>query len=149
MKLDIGGEEKFDTNIEALWTALNDPAVLVKKIEAGLQASLGHAISVIVRSLDQLRALTASEPFQAIKVTPDTRLYVTFLAAPTRSKSGLSIPYESPEKNLLILRVTKDEIFSVVDLGAGGSTIDAMELIEKEFGKKVTTRNWNTIKKLT
>ena len=32
MKLDIGGEEKFDTNIEALWSALNDPAVLVKCI---------------------------------------------------------------------------------------------------------------------
>ena len=32
MKLDIGGEEKFETSIEALWTALNDPAVLVKCI---------------------------------------------------------------------------------------------------------------------
>ncbi len=32
MKLDIGGEETFETNIEALWTALNDPAVLVKCI---------------------------------------------------------------------------------------------------------------------
>ena len=28
MKMDIGGEEKFDVPIEALWTALNDPAVL-------------------------------------------------------------------------------------------------------------------------
>lgn len=28
MKMDIGGEEKFDVAIEALWTALNDPAVL-------------------------------------------------------------------------------------------------------------------------
>ena len=30
MKLDIGGEEKFDVGIETLWTALNDPAVLTK-----------------------------------------------------------------------------------------------------------------------
>jgi carbon monoxide dehydrogenase subunit G len=28
MKMDIGGEEKFDVPIETLWTALNDPAVL-------------------------------------------------------------------------------------------------------------------------
>jgi|SRR5665213_2619170 len=28
MKMDIGGEENFDVTIEALWTALNDPAVL-------------------------------------------------------------------------------------------------------------------------
>ncbi len=32
MKLDIGGEETFDTGIEALWRALNDPAVLQKCI---------------------------------------------------------------------------------------------------------------------
>ena len=32
MKLDIGGEEKFDTGIDALWSALNDPAVLQKCI---------------------------------------------------------------------------------------------------------------------
>lgn len=32
MKLDIAGEEKFDVPIEALWTALNDPAVLQKCI---------------------------------------------------------------------------------------------------------------------
>jgi carbon monoxide dehydrogenase subunit G len=28
MKLDINGEEKFDVGIDALWCALNDPAVL-------------------------------------------------------------------------------------------------------------------------
>ena len=32
MKLDIGGDETFETGIEALWRALNDPAVLEKCI---------------------------------------------------------------------------------------------------------------------
>ena len=32
MKLDIGGEETFEVPIEALWSALNDPAVLKKCI---------------------------------------------------------------------------------------------------------------------
>jgi uncharacterized protein len=32
MKLDIGGEEIFEVPIEALWIALNDPAVLTKCI---------------------------------------------------------------------------------------------------------------------
>lgn len=32
MKLDIGGEEKFDVGIDALWKALNDPEVLKKCI---------------------------------------------------------------------------------------------------------------------
>ena len=32
MKLDIGGEETFEVGIEAMWNALNNPAVLVKCI---------------------------------------------------------------------------------------------------------------------
>ena len=32
MKLDIGGDEKFDVPIERLWAALNDPAVLTRCI---------------------------------------------------------------------------------------------------------------------
>ena len=32
MKLDIGGEETFDSGVDALWRALNDPAVLQKCI---------------------------------------------------------------------------------------------------------------------
>jgi carbon monoxide dehydrogenase subunit G len=32
MKLDIGGEQKFDVPIETLWLALNDPSVLTKCI---------------------------------------------------------------------------------------------------------------------
>jgi carbon monoxide dehydrogenase subunit G len=32
MKLDIGGEETFETSVEALWRALNDPVVLQKCI---------------------------------------------------------------------------------------------------------------------
>ena len=32
MKLDIGGEQKFDAPVERLWQALNDPAVLTRCI---------------------------------------------------------------------------------------------------------------------
>ncbi len=128
--------------------AAADPDALVKSIEAGLQKAFGHAIPVIVRRLDHLRALIASEPFQRVKVTPETRLYVTFRATPGQPKTGLPIPYETPEKNFQILKVKPGEIFSVVDLAAGGTTIDAMGILEKEFGKNVTTRNWNTVKKL-
>jgi uncharacterized protein (DUF1697 family) len=109
---------------------------------------LGLAISVLVRSVAELRALAAAEPFKGIEVTPTTRLYVTFLASPAKPKSGLRIPYMSPKKDLSILKVSGAELFSVVELHEGGSTIDAMGLIEKEFGKNVTTRNWNTIQKL-
>jgi uncharacterized protein (DUF1697 family) len=35
-----------------------------------------------------------------------------------------------------------------VELVEGCSSVDLMEILEKEFGKKITTRNWNTILKM-
>jgi hypothetical protein len=36
----------------------------------------------------------------------------------------------------------------VLWLEKGGRTVESMAVIEKEWGKNVTTRNWNTINKL-
>jgi uncharacterized protein (DUF1697 family) len=38
-------------------------------------------------------------------------------------------------------------ICSVLDLSKTG-TVDAMKVLEKEYGRNITTRNWNTILKL-
>src|SRR5208282_6694847 len=95
----------------------------------------------------QVRALIASDPFHGVAVTPNTRLYITFLATPSKPKS-LAIPYEAPDKSLRILKLSKTEIVSVVELSPQAGTIECMELIGKEFGKNVTTRNWNTVKKV-
>jgi uncharacterized protein (DUF1697 family) len=130
-------------------TPETDVVAIVKQMEACLLKNFNAAISVMVRTLAELRALVASDPFRGVAIAPETRLYITFFSAPTKSKSGLSFPFELPDKSLRILKVTKTEIRSVVTLSANAGTIEAMELIEKEFGKGVTTRNWNTIKKLT
>jgi uncharacterized protein (DUF1697 family) len=125
-----------------------DSSEIAKTINAGLEKIFGLSTSVTVRRIDQLRKLIESDPFQAITITPNTRLYVTFLNGPGQSRNGIKVPYTSPRKVFQVLKVTKTEIFTVVDLSSGGSTLDAMEFIEKEFGKNLTTRNWNTVKKL-
>jgi uncharacterized protein (DUF1697 family) len=121
---------------------------IAETITAGLQKKLGLSSSAIVRRIDQLRKMAEADPFQAVQITPDIRLYVTFMGVPSKSRNGVNIPYVSPDNVFQILKLTKTEIFSVVDLSSGGSTLDAMEFLEKEFGKSLTTRNWNTIKKL-
>jgi uncharacterized protein (DUF1697 family) len=60
----------------------------------------------------------------------------------------LKIPYTSPEKDFRILEVTNREICSVVDLNLGRGTVEAMSILDKEFGKNITTRNWNTVGKI-
>ena len=119
---------------------------LSKKIEEKLKKTFGHEINVIIRTIEELQHLFEANPFKGVKVTPQTRLYITFLSE--KAKSDLQVPFESSDKNFKIIRVTESEICSVLTLSPTKNTIDLMNILEKEYGKKVTTRNWNTIIKL-
>lgn len=123
-------------------TSEKDVTALKKKIEEKLKAVYGYDIETMLRSENQISELIHSDPFQKIPVTKMTRLYITFLAE--KPNSTLQIPYISPQKDFTILKVTDDVIVSHLELIARG-TIDAMNIVEKEYGKKVTTRNWNTV----
>jgi len=120
--------------------------MLTHKIQDKLKKAFGHDIPVILRTADQLRKMAASSPFKKVQVTPETRVYVTFLAKSTKAR--LKIPYESQEMDFRILKTTNTEVFSVVDASKGSGTLESMAFIEKEFGKNVTTRNWNTINRM-
>jgi len=128
-----------------------DRAALARKIEAALGKRWGFDIPAAVRSAEDLQALVAADPFKGIVVTLETRLYITFLGEKT--DSSLKLPYSSPEKDVRIFRVSSGELASVLTLspsreGPGRGTPELMTVLEKAFGKNVTTRNWNTIKKL-
>jgi uncharacterized protein (DUF1697 family) len=123
-----------------------DLAVLKKQVEQLLEATFGFKVDTIIRSARQLGELLQADPFKNIPITPQTRLYITFLSEPP--KSSLKIPYQSPEKDILIIRVSETEVCSVVELNPPRGTPEAMKIIEKEFGSKTTTRNWNTIIKM-
>jgi len=124
-----------------------DKKALTKEIESELKKAFKKDISVILRSLDDLKKLQSSEPFQGIKVTPSIRLYVTFLSEKARPRT-ITIPYTSPQKEFSILHATPMEVFSVLDLSKGKGTPDVMNILEKEFDSNVTTRNWNTVLKV-
>jgi uncharacterized protein (DUF1697 family) len=119
---------------------------LTQKISAYLEKTFGIEIGVLVRTRAEIQKLTDSAPFKKIRVTPQTRLYVTFISG--KPKGALKIPYESPGKEIRILQVSNSAVLSVVTLSPGVGTIDLMGILEKEFGKNITTRNWNTIVKM-
>jgi uncharacterized protein (DUF1697 family) len=126
---------------------------LTKIIEETLSNTFGFEIPIIIRLQTKIRALVRENPFKNIPVTPETRLYVTFLSE--KKANNLKIPYKSQEKDFRILQVSQSEICSVVILTQKTGTLDLMNFLEKKFGsprgevgKYVTTRNWNTIKKL-
>ena len=122
------------------------PAKLKTEVEAVLKKTFQRDISVVVRSSEQIQKLIASDPFKGIKVTPDTRLYISFLPEPTVSKN-LKIPYQSDDGNFQILKVTDTEIISYLIITPDRGSVDLMGILEKEYSKKITTRNWNTVVK--
>jgi len=119
---------------------------LIKRIEEILKKVHGHEIGVILRTIEEIQNLANADPFKNIKVTPQTRFYVTFLSE--KPKSTLKIPYESNEKDIKIVHVSASEVCSFLTLSPNRGTSDLMSILEKEFGRKITTRNWNTVTKI-
>lgn len=111
-----------------------------------LEDTFGFSIPVIVRKASSLKALIESNPFSEIKVAKDIRQYITFLKQPL-DKPMLKIPYTSEDNSFQILQFTGNEAISLLDVSKIKTT-DAMLILEKHFGKNITTRNWNTLEKL-
>ncbi|MFN2383158.1 MAG: DUF1697 domain-containing protein [Gemmatimonadota bacterium] len=121
-------------------------ASLTPMIEAHLERTFGFATDVILRPVAHLRRMIEASPFKDITVTPETRRYVTFLReSPTAT---LEIPYASADGDFRILQASWKEVFSVVMVSRPGRSGDAMSLLEKIYGRRITTRNWNTVERI-
>ena len=76
------------TNVKTLLASGNvlfdseevNSATLKKLIEEQLEKTFGFPVPTLIRTLHDLQTLKKSEPFKNIRVTPETRLYVTFLS---------------------------------------------------------------------
>lgn len=124
-----------------------DIPALINEIADLLQRDFSQEIPVILRSMDDLLQIHASDPFKGVVITPDTRIYVTFFAEKTKNRE-ITVPGPLSGKGIRILRVTDGEVFSAVDLSLGKGTPDLMKLLEQVGGSEITTRNWNTILKI-
>ena len=117
-------------------------SALERKAEAAMTKHLGRSFMTQVRSVDALRALLASDPYAAFRLKPGSKRVVTFLRA--KPKTRLALPVE--QEGARILAVRGSEAFSVYVRGP--RTPVFMVLIEKTFGKDVTTRTWETVEKV-
>jgi uncharacterized protein (DUF1697 family) len=123
-----------------------DAQYLKTMIGDAIKRRFGYQVSIIIRRLDAITQLVASDPFKDIPVTPATRLYVSFLSKPVIPR--IKLPYATDDEGLRILKVTDGEVLSVVTLTPATGTLDAMSILEGIFGKSITMRSWNTVCKL-
>jgi uncharacterized protein (DUF1697 family) len=117
-------------------------ASLERRAEAAMEERLGRAFITIVRPVDVLRSLVADDPYRAFRLPSHAKRIVTFLRGP--ADPGVRLPIEVEGARILLVR--------------GGEALGAyvrtprgpvfMSLIEKTFGKDVTTRTWDTVRKV-
>ncbi|TSE08506.1 hypothetical protein [Aquimarina algiphila] len=86
-----------------------------------------------------------SNPFRDIVNTKDIRLYISFLRKDIQTE--LDFPWTNNDKSYTILEKSNKEIISILDFSIA-KTPKGMEALERYFGKDITTRNWNTIKRI-
>jgi uncharacterized protein (DUF1697 family) len=115
---------------------------LQQKAEAAMQDHLGRAFLTIVRPIDELQKLLATDPYKPFKVSPKAKRIVTFLRG--RPKPKLKLPVELDGARILTMK--HGEIFSAYLPTPKGPVF--MALIEKTFGKDQTTRTWETVAKV-
>jgi uncharacterized protein (DUF1697 family) len=116
-------------------------SALEKAAEAAMQKHMGKTFMTQVRSVDALRVLLDSDPYAPFRVSPKAKRIVTFLRKPP--KDAPDLPIEKDGARILLLRGT--EVLSAYVPSPKGPVF--MTMLEKTFGKDVTTRTWDTIAK--
>ena len=116
--------------------------LLQQKAEAAMQDRLGKAFMTIVRSIEQLRKVLATDPYKPFNVSPKAKRIVTFLRGRPTAKIKLPVELDGAR----ILALIDGEIFSAYLPNPKGPVF--MTLIDKTFGKDVTTRTWDTVAKV-
>lgn len=126
-------------------TIAHDSNQLEHTISRQLEEIFGFPIPIMLRDSTRINQLLKSDPFKDIIITSDIRLYVSFLREDTPIK--LKLPWTNEDGSFKILDHSDDTLISVLDLSIT-KTPKGMEVLEKLVGKDITTRNWNTLKRI-
>lgn len=114
---------------------------LERRAEKAMQSGLGHSFGTLIRPTAYLRELLESDPFAEFALPPSAKRVITFLRQP----AGADIRLPVERDGARILKVAATEVFTAYEPTAKGPAF--MGLIERMFGKDVTTRTVDTVRK--
>lgn len=114
---------------------------LEKKAEAAMQKALGKSFYTLVRSVEHLESLIEADPYAKHRVPANAKRVISFVREAPATK--VKLPIEMEEARILEMKGL--EIFTAYVPQQNNPAF--MNLIEKTFGKQVTTRTWDTVQK--
>ena len=116
-----------------------------KRIGDGIEKSFGFRPEVILRTVEEMRAVVARNPFAARKDLEPGKLLVWFLAGKPdveARKKVFTVKMEREE-----IRVEERELYIYFPDGQGQSKL-SMAAVERALKVAGTGRNWNSVLKL-
>lgn len=117
-------------------------ATLERKAGKAVRETLGRDFMTFVRSIDELRAILASDPWRGMRLAADHKRVVTFLREPPDPAPALPVERDGA----CIWKLEGRELFSAYLPSDKGPVF--MALIEKTIGREQTTRTWQTLEKM-
>jgi len=119
---------------------------LKQKVEAGLSEHFGFPIRVVLRSIDELKAMISSDPFGGEVEHEGQKLHVMLFDEPLPKGTSM----DGVPGDFAIPRIDDREIFIIAFRKPNGTYLaDSLLKWDKAVtkGALVTSRNWNTILK--
>lgn len=112
-----------------------------RKAEAAMKSTLTRSFLTIVRSTDELQEMLGSDPYGPFALPEGAKRIVTFF----REATQCGVPLPLALKDASVFSASKHHAFAAY---VSTPTAPAsLALIEKTFGKNVTTRTWDTVRK--
>ena len=139
-----GSAESFQVNGTIVFTLARGtrPRAIAARACEAMAASCGLREPVFVRSVDELRALVASEPFAGQVADGRDACCISFLGAPRQPLPAL--PLVTARGDLELLRAEDTHVSRWIGASAGSPNA----WLERTIGEPATTRNWRTVSRL-
>jgi uncharacterized protein (DUF1697 family) len=127
--------------------AESDPRRLREQLESGLEEAFEFRIGVVLRTLDDIRAMVAAAPFADADPDADCTFHVLIFAEPASE----TIAIEPVAGDYEAARVDADAIYFIAYRKPDGTYLGRSALADRlkpiEKNHVTTMRNWNTIEK--
>lgn len=115
--------------------------ILERTAESAMTKHLGKTFQTIVRPSSFLRLLVERAPFGEFDLPADAKPVITFLRKPHEAQ--IKLPIE--KSRAFILKLERTEVFSAYVPNEQGPAF--MVLLERTFGKEITTRTLETVRR--